>query len=916
MQDGTIIAPSTHYADMQRKIVLLSDVDAEPVFIELPEDAPFRPAQMISSLGRYIIFQGDSSTAFFYSFNIDTLEWAVAAPYIRSTGNNKNYAGMIFYPDFVSSERRYMIDILQENLVRSDAEKYYIRIDDTVLSQLNNPKALAHLATEMLAQQMTYISLGTTSNEILHKRLLTTINNKGRFINNSNQRAAMTQAADLITNRKEAEVHVLMANETIPLSTIKSNLAVMQAELQAENILSTVNYIQGTSTSKLFELVNRIEWNDDRNNYVVMFNRGSMSELDSMDYEMELANELNQYYAHYISVGTTANAARNQSLIATMKGNGTTTTSTAINSIKNTIKNYISETAVKNPKRVTDTLVLNYNQKTGSYRSDVLINTFYSDIEGDPKINERFKTTHDPTVYENHTGLMEGIGQYQDAPTTQFTKVGKYEMVVQVQDNPSTNAAFANYRQWSLDSLSRLVLFVHRAPVAEFTAKVDSSRRLTISDLSYDLDRYSQRNKGIVTKVWKWKRFDDENWTEGTPPTTLAANTDYLLSLKVKDIEGAWSNEVIKMVSTKASNQPPVALFEINPKTVSWSKSFTITDRSYDPDGDALIAREWQVYRDGKQILTKSSIPTTNEMKQAAVRAGYDQLGQYHVRLRVQDSGGLWSDWYSDFATIVNHPPIAEFEPITVTYRDTINTVLNLTANPDQDGDAVSYRWRLLRDGNVYNVGTAKDASFRIRDRGLGKQALGTWALELRASDPLGAESYMTHSFQVVNQKPTAVITSSPPFAYADESYSFTSRVDDPDSEDRSSLKTFWRLTAPSGKVRMFYQGHLSNVTFDEKGTHRMELWSEDQFGAESDIVSVSFNVLNRRPVADFTRSPITTYRGIDIAFKSLATDYDGWIETYRYELMRDGSSRLRLVQKRTLNVRLARLAPTTFATQ
>ncbi|MFC6334591.1 hypothetical protein ACFP56_18330, partial [Paenibacillus septentrionalis] len=274
MQDGTIIAPSTHYADMQRKIVLLSDVDAEPVFIELPEDAPFRPAQMISSLGRYIIFQGDSSTAFFYSFNIDTLEWAVAAPYIRSTGNNKNYAGMIFYPDFVSSERRYMIDILQENLVRSDAEKYYIRIDDTVLSQLNNPKALAHLATEMLAQQMTYISLGTTSNEILHKRLLTTINNKGRFINNSNQRAAMTQAADLITNRKEAEVHVLMANETIPLSTIKSNLAVMQAELQAENILSTVNYIQGTSTSKLFELVNRIEWNDDRNNYVVMFNRG------------------------------------------------------------------------------------------------------------------------------------------------------------------------------------------------------------------------------------------------------------------------------------------------------------------------------------------------------------------------------------------------------------------------------------------------------------------------------------------------------------------------------------------------------------------------------------------------------------------------------------------------------------------
>src|SRR5690606_32689981 len=183
---------------------------------------------------------------------------------------------------------------------------------------------------------------------------------------------------------------------------------------------------------------------------------------------------------------------------------------------------------------------------------------------------------------ENHTGVMAGTGQYQPTPTTKFTKVGKYELVVQVQDNPSTNAAFANYREWSLDSLSRLVLFVHRAPVADFTATVNTSRKLTIVDLSYDLDRYSERNKGIVTAVWKWKKADDTDWTMGSPPTTLAANTDYLVSLKVKDRDGSWSNDVIKFVSTMDNNQPPDARFILSTTSVLSRKNFNLSFTHYD----------------------------------------------------------------------------------------------------------------------------------------------------------------------------------------------------------------------------------------------------------------------------------------------------------------------------------------------
>src|SRR5690606_6961241 len=92
-----------------------------------------------------------------------------------------------------------------------------------------------------------------------------------------------------------------------------------------------------------------------------------------------------------------------------------------------------------------------------------------------------------------------------------------------------------------------------------------------------------------------------------------------------------------------------------------------------------------------------------------------------------------------------------------------------------------------------------------------------------------------------------------------------------------------------------YYEKDLNHIQFTEKGKHVMEHWVQDQLGAESEIDRVEFNVLNKLPIADFTRNPITTYRGIDIAFQSLSTDYDGWIETYRFELLREGQSPLTL---------------------
>src|SRR5690606_37446131 len=109
--------------------------------------------------------------------------------------------------------------------------------------------------------------------EELHRKLLTTIDNRGRFITNTDMNVELQEVAGMITNRKEADLHVLIANETISLTTIKDGLKQLQTELQAENIISSIHYIHGTSTAKVFYLVCRINWSEDCKNYVIMFNR-------------------------------------------------------------------------------------------------------------------------------------------------------------------------------------------------------------------------------------------------------------------------------------------------------------------------------------------------------------------------------------------------------------------------------------------------------------------------------------------------------------------------------------------------------------------------------------------------------------------------------------------------------------------
>jgi len=835
---------------------------------------------VLQSIGSKIFYSSNNSltTGQLMMLDVDTLEETQVLDYMPGA--------LVRYPEWYLAEKRTIQDIVNEGIYRADAEKYYVRIDDATISQLAKPSTLAETASTLMKNNITYYGLGNSTAKPQIDKLINTINENGIYFDNSNMSYAMQQVSSAITNRKEVDLHILMAKPGIDEASIKTTVKDLTTQLQKQNIMVTSNYVKGTDNSTLYELLNQVNWRDDRNNYVLFLHQGTMSEFNDPLVEEEISLLLKGNYAFFTAMGSATNQVANESLIASNNGNGYFFAGTNFSYMSTKLNEYMVQTAVKNPKRVSDTIVLNYDSVTGDYSSDVIINTYYEDFEKDRKINERFRTTHDPSVYENNTGVMEGIGQYQESPTTQFTKVGLYEMVVQVQDDPTGKANFSNYNLWSQDSLSRLVLYVHRAPVAEFSAIVNSSKMLTINDYSYDLDRYSQRNKGITTWVWKWKKVDDADWTVGKPPSQLQANTDYFVALKVKDIDGAWSSEVVKYVTTNPFNQPPVALFTIDPKSVSWSKQATITDRSYDPDGDTITIREWKVYRDNQLILSSGTTPTLDQIKTAAVSAGFNALSNYKLSLRVKDFE-FWSETYSDFLEVINYPPIADFEPLEDTYRDSVNKVSNTTANPDQDGDNVTYQWKLSYGGKTYSVGTAQHPSFKVKDLGLGKLAVGTWQLELKASDPLSASSYMTHSFNVLNQIPTTTITSGRSTGYINEPYAYTSTRSDADTEDVASLQSFWRLTSPSGKVKEWYTQNISN-TYVEKGSYLLENWVVDQLDAKSDVEKKNITILNQAPIPGFTAIPSSVYRGDIIKFVSTATDYDGYIDKHKYEFVKD----------------------------
>lgn len=385
------------------------------------------------------------------------------------------------------------------------------------------------------------------------------------------------------------------------------------------------------------------------------------------------------------------------------------------------IEEYLTDELQKQ-KTITQTILVG---------EEVEYKIYYNDPENDPKYQERWLYTHDHKYYENSLGLASFSDKYIDTAVTRFDKVGKYEVTYQARDNPKNDNRFNEYRLWSYMPLSKLEIYVHRKPIAQFTAALQpsgSAYNVIANSTSYDLDHYSEPSKGIVEEEWKWKDYNSTTWNSGKP-NSIDSNKKILVSLRVKDKEGVWSDPYIKVISTAAENLPPIAMFTVDPSTQIVNKPINITDQSYDPNGDPIAEWQWRVKKpNGSWVNYGGSKPTN------ITNLG---TGTYTIELKVRDNprvgSSLWSEPYTQTVKVIadNNKPVARFTigPNPIIADEPYN-IKDTSYDPDSD-PIVAREWKIRKpNGTWVNIPELKPT---FEEMGFDDD--GTYTVGLRVKD-------------------------------------------------------------------------------------------------------------------------------------------------------------------------------------
>ncbi|WP_187355131.1 hypothetical protein ['Paenibacillus yunnanensis' Narsing Rao et al. 2020] len=505
--------------------------------------------------------------------------------------------------------------------------------------------------------------------------------------------------------------------------------------------------------------------------------------------------------------------------------------------------------------------------------SPVEIGTSYRDYEGDPQLSTRFKYDHEPAFFDNPMGTLGDSGLWRSTMYTSFAYPGAYNATVQVRDNPQGDR-FDEFRKWSRDNESSLVFLVHRQPTSLFAAKLNGNK-IQITDHSYDIDHMTAYNKGLIDRQWQWRKVGDEAWNDGQL-SSRPTNEAYELRLRVRDMDGpksvgVWSDWTSQQLGT-GSNLPPEAKFIIDPLNVSYRKSTTITDKSYDPDNDVLDRYEWIIRKDGAQVYYSNGafvVPPS--------LTNYG-VGSYEVVLRVRDSQGAWSKGYAGRASVLNFKPLAQFSMPAQVYRDDIVVMENTTPDPDADGDSLTYTWYGRKGTSSYSYsGRNQNQSISIREliRGLGvseqKAISPDWEMRLNVSDG-SQEAYATRVFEVLNHVPTAEVSGQAE-ATQYTSRTYTSGASDLDSSDVNSLQYYWRVIDSEGQATILRNHKSIDITFYRTGIYTIDHWVIDQIGAKSNVASLKVTVReNLKPSMTLT-SPVGTAANPAIIDAGLAGD-------------------------------------------
>ncbi|MHA7965443.1 immunoglobulin-like domain-containing protein [Paenibacillus sp. CAU 1782] len=436
------------------------------------------------------------------------------------------------------------------------------------------------------------------------------------------------------------------------------------------------------------EVLREPDWRPSARKYIVNLNDQTVPDFDDSIALGEIMTRMDNDQIHYIGWGEdtdgagTADLTQNQAESFIKKNNDK---GTFVNRTGSTYQQQVDAMAeyIANQSRSeanNEYLELGQNYDLIVSPASELTNT---KDENWPQ--GKWKIQHDPSIYENNTGVVPYSGQYLDDFLPTFNKVGQYDI-------------------YYCDVLVK-TLYVHRKPVSRFDVEVDGNHEVTLTNLSYDLDHSSQNN-GIQEAIWKWKLTTDDVWTSGQP-VSFVPNLDYIIQLMVKDYQGTWSTARSRYQSTQSGAGKPIADFELSANQLIWPEStIQIENTSYDPRSADITEQQWTVTKDNVVVYTGNS-PKLDFTS--------DGVGTYKISLRTKNQSGAWSETFSRFLKILpnSEPAITSIGNQSVTEGVTKEIPFQVT---DEETGPYSVTvvgsssdQTIIPNGNIVVTGSGKD---------------------------------------------------------------------------------------------------------------------------------------------------------------------------------------------------------------
>lgn len=462
---------------------------------------------------------------------------------------------------------------------------------------------------------------------------------------------------------------------------------------------SNVTITRTTTTSKSFaEVLKEPTWRSNTKKFVINLSKDALKDIatNSSTFPSTLATMLSNK-SHFIGIMDNKDKSTVNSFISQNDNLGTYIDNSDLDKALSSVTQYVLSSVNEEENNSNIFLVgddinySNYNSKD----SDVLWS--YSQDNKHLNYNNEFENcskTGDIPL-DNDLGISDfATGEWVHNKVSQFNKPGKYTISYKDKNGQVTTE----------------IINIHRKPTPIFTAYAVSNTStgkfdVTIKDedKSYDIDHENSdgTRKGIVNSKFQWKEVTDgttDTWHDGKLPSGQAANKDFLVKLEVQDLEGQWSDPLVKYVSTKNQNLAPIAQFTENTSEMpvdqlksnaSAGNDVVFTDESYDANGDSI--REHWIVTDsnGSKIYDGSTAPT------ASVFIG-KPLGTYNITLTCDDGPSpkfgtvLTSDSYTLQLKLVpiNHKPVAHFK---IDNTSKAPELIKITEDStDADGDSIS----------------------------------------------------------------------------------------------------------------------------------------------------------------------------------------------------------------------------------